>query len=93
MIIGMDNWEDDLFLTLLINSKKLTPTKDFKSIESSAPDSHSDKKVKQCFQILQEHMKQSVHVQSNIDAFITYMEMNIGTFIGTFEKDLQGKLD
>lgn len=95
MIIAMDNWEDDLFLNLLINSKKLNSPKYLKSNENSInhPSNTDEKKYQECFQILQKHMKQSTIVNNNIDAFTAFMKENMGGFIGIFEKTIQGKID
>ena len=88
----MDNTDDDLFLNLLVNSKKVQQAKDFKYVDT-AVQNHVAQHLPRSFQILEKHMKSSPIALDHIQQFNNYLDTRIPKLIRKFEKSLNGKFD
>lgn len=86
----MSSSSDDMYLSLLVNSKKIKNESDFKYVDGSSA-FHGN--LNNAFQILQKNVTQSSIAQSNINAFTNYFESKMPLIIAEFEKVMIRKFD
>lgn len=86
----MSSSSADMYLSLLVNSKKIKNESDFKYVDGSFA---LQGNLNNAFQILQKNVSQSSIAQSNITAFTDYFESKMPLLMAEFEKVMIRKID
>lgn len=81
---------DDMFLSLLVNSKKIKNGNDFKYVDGL---SCNEVNLNNTFQILEKNIKQSESVLTNLTSFNEYLSIRLPIIICEFEKIMVKKID
>jgi hypothetical protein len=81
---------DDMFLSLLVNSKKIKNTDDFKCLDDT---NACDRNLTNVFQILEKNIKQSKLASDNLQQLTDYLKTRLPSIIVEFEKTVMCKID